>query len=177
MAARQQRETTAANTGSFKWISISLAFGAFLFVSPAMAALTVVGLAPTLAAWLVDQHVYRPLRLRTIFLFNVSGIVPYLVTIWNSGKGFSSAIGIMSDIYSWLIMYGAAALGLAALWIGPQLASTARQMMASDRARRLGKIRRQMIKEWSGEIAGEIEDKNLPDLNEGEKKEVKVQQV
>ncbi len=169
MAAKRQRAAAGASNNSFKWIGISLGLGAFLFVSPAMAALTVVGLAPTLAAWLVDQHRFRSLRLSTIFTFNATGVVPYLVTVWGSGKGFSAALGTLSDIYSWLVMYGTAALGLAALWLGPQIASTIRQMMAGDRARRLGKVRRQMIGEWGGEIAGEGA-KDLPDFPENEPK-------
>lgn len=166
MAAKKKKPTASGGGGRLKWVGITLGFGLILFVSPAMAALTVVGLAPTLAAWLVGQGPFKNQRLRTIFLFNASGLMPYLIAVWGSGKGFSAALAIMSDIFSWLVMYGTAALGLAALWLAPQIAATFRQMAASERARRLGRMRQKIIRKWGNEIAGEVRDKNLPQPGE-----------
>ncbi|NRB10261.1 MAG: hypothetical protein HRU35_01395 [Rickettsiaceae bacterium] len=75
---------------------------AFIFFSAAM--------LPAIIAIFLDRHHHKCLS-ATICSFNLIGALPYLVTIWESRSIDYSSQQIISNFSTWLVIYGAAAIG------------------------------------------------------------------
>ena len=68
-----------------------------------------------------------------------------------------TATAIMSDIYAWLAMYGAAALSIALLWMGPSLAAGSYDLTARTRLAKLRYRKKQLLREWGDEMVQEAQ--------------------
>ncbi len=75
---------------------------AFIFFSAAM--------LPTIFAIFFDRNEHKCLS-ATICSFNLIGVIPYLMKIWNSNSIDHASKYILSDINSWMVIYGAAFAG------------------------------------------------------------------
>lgn len=77
------------------------------------------GMLPTLVAWLCDRS-YGKYATFCIGGLNVSGVFPFIITLWSENHTVSAALGIFSDVFSFAIIYGAAGLGWA-LYVSVQI--------------------------------------------------------
>lgn len=141
-----------------------------LFIIGALAALAfptfiviMGGMVPTLVAILVSERTDRH-KIQTLAAFNMCGVVFFLVPLWTGGHTMHQAMVIMSNVYSWAVMYMAAALGMGALWLGPHVAALVYNVLVVGRRRKIESIRRALLDEWGPDI--------LPDgeVAPGEKK-------
>ncbi|MDG2284551.1 MAG: hypothetical protein P8N43_03345 [Alphaproteobacteria bacterium] len=69
-----------------------------------------VGMAPTVAAFLVDRRREKYTTL-CVGSMNFVGVIPFLATLWTEGPSFDMAFTILSDPFSWLMMLGSAGIG------------------------------------------------------------------
>ena len=127
-----------------------------MFLAPAILALMSVGLAPSLVAWLSDQNPMRSLRVRILFMFNMSGVIPFSVTLWMSGRGFTAALGMLGDIVTWFVMFGAAGVGVAAIWVAPQISSLVTHLILQERLRTIVKHQKKLVEDWGNDISPHI---------------------
>jgi|GEM_PF-3135936 len=127
--------------------------GVLIFLAPAAAIIGVLGMAPTLVYWLVDAHAFRALRLRTLFFFNLAGVIPEVVS--NMGKNATMVIQqVIGDATSLLMMMSGAAIGLVVLGIAPPIAAFVMQAMGAEKARKYEKQQMKLIEVWGKEVAG-----------------------
>lgn len=125
-----------------------------MFALPTMLVLSI-GLLPTLVAMVVDSHPRR-YAARAVGAMNVAGILPFLVGLWQTGHGVVSAMEILTDVFAWLVIYSAAALGWL-LHLGmPEISGLLMQISSRRRIRRLEARQRRLISEWGPEVGGEI---------------------
>lgn len=75
---------------------------AFIFFSAAM--------LPTIFAIFFDRNAHKCAS-ATICTFNLIGVLPYLIRLWNSTSINSMAKLVISDVDSWMVIYGAAFVG------------------------------------------------------------------
>jgi hypothetical protein len=75
---------------------------AFIFFTAAM--------LPTIFAIFFDRNSHRCLS-ATICSFNLIGVMPYLIRIWESASVDYVAKQILADVGTWMIIYGAAFIG------------------------------------------------------------------
>jgi hypothetical protein len=75
---------------------------AFIFFAAAM--------LPTIFAIFLDRNYHRCLS-ATICSFNLIGVMPYLIRIWQSSSVDYAAKHILSDVETWAVIYGAAFIG------------------------------------------------------------------
>lgn len=75
---------------------------AFIFFAAAM--------LPTVFAIFFDKNSHRCLS-ATICSFNLIGVMPYLIRIWESSSVDYVAKQILADVGTWMIIYGAAFIG------------------------------------------------------------------
>ncbi len=106
--------------GSFKskllWFIIIIA--GFAFLRSTMMFL-LLGLLPTMVIKFTDDS-DEGMWFKTIGCFNLAGIYPFLIDIVMIHNNSMKAIQAqMADSYTWLIVYGAAGMGYAALWFCP----------------------------------------------------------
>lgn len=75
---------------------------AFIFFTAAM--------LPTIFAIFFDKNSHRCLS-ATICSFNLIGVMPYLIRMWESSSVDYVAKQILADVGTWMIIYGAAFIG------------------------------------------------------------------
>ncbi len=75
---------------------------AFIFFAAAM--------LPTIFAIFFDKNSHRCLS-ATICSFNLIGVMPYLIRMWESSSVDYVAKQILADVGTWMIIYGAAFIG------------------------------------------------------------------
>lgn len=75
---------------------------AFIFFAAAM--------LPTVFAIFFDKNSHRCLS-ATICSFNLIGVMPYLIRVWESSSVDYVAKQILADVGTWMIIYGAAFIG------------------------------------------------------------------
>ena len=75
---------------------------AFIFFTAAM--------LPTVFAIFFDKNSHRCLS-ATICSFNLIGVMPYLIRMWESSSVDYIAKQILADVGTWMIIYGAAFIG------------------------------------------------------------------
>ena len=75
---------------------------AFIFFTAAM--------LPTIFAIFFDRNSHRCLS-ATICSFNLIGVMPYLIRMWESSSVDYVAKQILADVGTWMIIYGAAFIG------------------------------------------------------------------
>ncbi len=129
-------------------------FGALLLFEPTMAALIVVGLAPSLVALFFDHGAFRRPRLITLCCFNLAGFLPYFARLLNAHDRVGEFFSMITDIYVWAVIYGATALGAGLLWIGPFLAAIVLQALNDERIKEVEKRQLALVKEWGAEVKG-----------------------
>lgn len=145
-----------------------------LFVIGALAALAfptfiviMGGMVPTLVSILVSERTDRH-KIQTLAAFNMCGVVLFLVPLWTEGHTMHQAMAIMSNVYSWAVMFMAAALGMGALWLGPHVAALVYNVLVVGRRRKIESIRRALLDEWGPDILpdGEVapRDKKAKDI-------------
>ncbi len=156
--AAQMGRKMARKTGNSKGLRHFLlfvgyaAFGALLLFEPTMAALIVVGLAPSLVALFFDHGAFRRPRLITLCCFNLAGFFPYFAQLLNAHDRVGEFFSMITDIYVWAVIYGATALGAGLLWIGPFLAAIVLQALNDERIKEVEKRQLALVKEWGAEV-------------------------
>lgn len=112
------------------------------------------GMLPALAAALIDN---RPGRHASycVISANLAGIAPVLAALWASGNTVAAAMLLMSDVYVWLGMYSAAALGWAMIWLFTIIVEFALALLANLRVRKLGAVQDRLIAEWGDGVTGQ----------------------
>lgn len=121
-----------------------------LFALPTMMVLTL-GLLPTLVAFVVDLHP-RKYAARSVGSLNFAGTLPFLVSLWSGTHDLMSAMKILTDVYAWLVIYSAAAVGWV-IYLGmPQVSGFLMEINAARRIRALDARRRKLIAEWGDEV-------------------------
>jgi hypothetical protein len=75
---------------------------AFIFFAAAM--------LPTIFAIFFDRNSHRCLS-ATICSFNLIGVMPYLIRIWDSASVDYVSKQILADVGTWMVIYGAAFMG------------------------------------------------------------------
>lgn len=115
------------------------------------------GMLPALAAALID---HRPGRHASycVIAANLAGIAPVLAALWSGGNSVAFALMLLSDVYVWLGMYSAAALGWALIWLFSIFTEFVLALMASLRVRKLYATQEGMVAEWGASVSGEEGD-------------------
>ncbi len=153
-AGAARRGTARARRGNRVLIFFGyLLFTLLLIFLPPIAAMIVLGLAPTLVALAFDHGAFKRPRLITLASFNLAGTFPFLLQLWNSHDAVTDFFRMISDIYTWGIIYGATAFGAGLLWVGPALAAIILQAINQDRVKQLEKRQKALVREWGTDIS------------------------
>lgn len=124
------------------------------YFQPGVALLLAVGLAPTFISWMLDAKAHRGIRLRAIFTFNLSGVMPYISDVLGRGGEIADATIIIADKITLIIMYSPVLGASLALWAGPFASAFVSTVIAGDRLRRVVNNQKDLIEIWGPDIAG-----------------------
>lgn len=116
---------------------------AFIFFAAAM--------LPTLFAIFFDKNSHKCLS-ATICSFNLIGVMPYLIRMWESNSVDYVAKQILADVSTWMIIYGAAFVGQLLYASMPLLFVKIYSAKTQVQVRKLESEHESICKEWGIEI-------------------------
>jgi hypothetical protein len=142
------------------------ALGLLLLALPTTMVLAI-GMAPTLGAFFADKSPGRYLT-KCVAAMNLAGVIPSLYNLWITGHDLKTANNIVTDPYTWLVMYCAGAMGWL-LFLGlPGVVAVFRSLNATRRIYVLREKQKLLINEWGDCILpapgpGQTEDNQTGD--------------
>lgn len=113
----------------------------------AVFAYVVIGLLPGLVAGVADA---RPGRLasRTVLAFNAAGMMPHLASILSAQAHNQSAMSLLMEPKTWLLVYGFAAFGWGVIYVIPQIVRIYLDVKAGYRIKKMQAEQEELIEEW-----------------------------
>jgi hypothetical protein len=122
-------------------------------------------MAPTLGAFIGDTTPGRYLT-KCVAGLNFAGVFPFLYQLWTTSNDMTTAIATVTDMYAWLVMYSASAIGWL-LFLGlPGGVSVFRSLSAKRRIYVLQEQQKDLINEWGESILPAL-DKAKGAANDG----------
>jgi hypothetical protein len=133
-------------------VVLMLAIGLFLFLPTVL--VLVVCMLPTGVALVVDRSASRTGWL-CVGGLNFAALAPSLFDLWLKDHSLEFATGIISDVFTMMLIYGAAAFGWILYLTTPQIIATVMQMNASRRIESLKARQKALVEEWGPEVSRE----------------------
>lgn len=131
---------------------LMLAIGLFLFLPTVL--VLVVCMLPTGVALVVDRSVSRSGWL-CVGGLNFAALAPSLFEMWFEDHTLEFATGLIGDVMTMMLIYGAAAIGWVLFLTTPQVIATVMQMNSSRRIENLKAQQKDLVEEWGPEVARE----------------------
>jgi hypothetical protein len=126
-----------------------------------------IGMAPTLGAFFADKTPGRYLT-KCVAGMNFAGVIPSLYFLWITGHNLKTANGIVTDLYTWLLMYCAGAMGWL-LFLGlPGAVAVFQSLNATRRVYVLREKQKLLINEWGDCVLPATGTANADDNSSGE---------
>lgn len=123
-----------------------------IWLSPATILIMVVGMPPTVVAWIIDRS-YQKSASYCVAGMNFCGLFPYLMDLWMGANNVKAATAVVTDVFALLVIYGAAAFGWMIYITIPPVVGTFLTVMAQRRVVQLRTLQRQIIDEWGESVA------------------------
>ena len=146
----------------FLYLIIAIPIG--LLMIPTVIVLAV-ALVPTLVAFIVERGkgYYGGM---TVGALNISGTAPYLADLWFKGHTVPAAVGIITNVFAWMMFYGAALFGWAIYSTTPSLVSTFMTMTAGRRITGLRETQRELVQKWGPDVESVYEPEGAAKASE-----------
>lgn len=113
-----------------------------------------VGMIPTIVAYMIDRDPEKPAPI-IVGGLNFCGCMPFAIMLWQQGHGMSIAMKMLANPLTWLVMYGAAALGWAFYYGIPPAVANAEIRSAEKRVEELRMTKSELVQQWGPEVAGD----------------------
>ena len=149
--AGQDGQKVSAKAG-FTPILLALLFVGTLLTSLPTIIVALIGLLPTGVAFIIDRTEGKQ-NTQAVGWLNFAGIWPYLWILWTGEHTISRAMQLLSDVFAWLVMYGAASFGWAIFILLPPIIVQVLDLLAEKRVETLRENQKKIIEEWGKEVA------------------------
>ena len=123
------------------------------------------GLVPTMVAFVVDRDLNKSATI-SVGAMNICGIMPFLIQLWKQGHSSDMSFTLLSQPGTWLVMYGAAAIGWAIYFMVPPMVAGFGASRDRARIRELAATRAMLVDDWGPEVAGLRKAKEEPAATE-----------
>jgi hypothetical protein len=143
---QQSKAAIAGSNRSVVWLS-GLACGVLAAIAPGIATVAAGLLAPGLVALRLDREPGRPVA-RTVLTCGLAGCVHPVITLWNTGQSFATAIAIITDPTTIGMAWSAAAAGWLLTQVAPLAVRAALEAVALARSTRLRAARSRIAEAW-----------------------------
>jgi len=112
-----------------------------------------IGMLPTLLTAAVVRG-SKPYVVSTVAAFNFAGVFPDLLAIFLQGGSPRGVLDMLGTPSVWASMYGAAALGIALVWLSPAVTAVVLESLYRGRMRHMESLQKKMEDEWGSQITG-----------------------
>lgn len=145
----ESKRRAKKSAGGLLWLMVGV-MAAASFALPTVL-LVSAGMVPAFVAWIVDRNRdgYTPMA---VGMLNLAGLLPSLLALWMEGHSMGVAARIMSDPYTWLFAFGAAAVGWALALGLPKVIETAITFRNESEIRQLKQRQKALVEEWGLDV-------------------------
>jgi hypothetical protein len=151
-AARRAKGARRAGGARSVGLLLTLGSTAILVMSPASFVLLLVGFLPTVVACVIDREPGLPLAV-SVGAMNSVGVLFFAVDLWMGPQSLGAAFALITDVFTLLVMYAAAAMGWI-IYLGmPPVAATYLSVSQELRAQKLARHQESLIKEWGDSVS------------------------
>ena len=133
-------------------LGLAVIFVLLVMVALPTVLLLIVGMLPTIVAWLVDRTKQKYATF-CVGGLNACGVFPYILDLWTGTHTPAAAFGILTDVFALAIMFGTAAFGWMMYSSIPPVIVSVLTVMAQRRIAQLRTNQRRIIEEWGEEVA------------------------
>ncbi len=132
----------------FLYLMLAIPIG--LMIIPTVIVLAV-ALVPTGVAFILERGkgYYGGL---TVGAMNVAGASPYLADLWAGGHTVAVALGIITNVFAWMMFYGAALFGWAIYSTTPAAVSAFMTMTAGNRITGMRTQQKELVMKWGPDV-------------------------
>ena len=146
--------------GSFQFILWAILAASLMFVFPQVFILLIVGLSPSVVAFLIDR---TPKKYATFCVggMNISGVFPAFQTLPPADNSIAGVTSTLTNPFEMTFIFAAAGLGWLIYFAFPPVLKSLLTILAQHRITILRGEQRQLIRDWGEGIAigaGSIED-------------------
>lgn len=141
-----------ASTAATRLIFLVILAGVAVFTLPTVLILGI-GMLPTVGAMISDRRKEKYATL-CVGAMNFTGVLPFIIRLWTEEHSYEHAFRVIGDPITWLVMYGAAALGWAIYFVAPGIVGMFIGMRTEQRIQRLRRRQRDLVEEWGPGVAG-----------------------
>jgi len=148
-------------------LTFFLVVPASIFMLP-MTVITCLGMIPTVVAFIADRSADK-LAPVTVGAMNVCGVLPFAIEFLDGSQGIERLGGVLGEPTTWLVMYGAAAVGWSLYFAIPTMVGSFEVLRGQGRIDHLERKKRRLIEEWGGAVADSGETDGLPEPGDAPK--------
>ncbi|MGF1595018.1 MAG: hypothetical protein ACFCUW_17185 [Kiloniellaceae bacterium] len=112
-------------------------------------------MSPTWVAYMTDRSREKHLAV-TVGMLNFAGTLPAIIELWTRGQSHQMAMDLISDVFVWVVAYGAAFAGWTIFAFMPALVGNYYLMTTRSRMKGLVKAQKALIAEWGDAVAAGI---------------------
>lgn len=120
------------------------------------------GMLPTLVAYIIDRTPQKSATF-SVGSINFIGVFPYVLDLWGSMNTIDEALNMVTDLFSMLIMYSAAAFGWLLFMSMPAVVSSFVIVLQQRKVAQLRAEQKELIEEWGPEVAALVEMARMAD--------------
>lgn len=149
---KQSKQPKKKGTLSYKILGFLLLVLALLLLPTSM--LLVAGMMPSLVAYFTDPD-RRKTSAISVGTVNLCGVLPFELTLWQGANSAEQAGQILRHLETWIIMYGAAAVGSVIYYAVPPVIGGFIALQSAARVSELERRQTALREAWGDEVAGE----------------------
>lgn len=130
----------------FMFVSLVLIFWlktTYLFI--------IMGILPSIIAYFIEISSFRR-PFRTVFTCNIAGLLPFLVDLIHNGNSPAKMMNMMGALDTWLVIYGAAALGWLLIVTAPLVTTFFIDVARASFIQEIEQQQETLEKEWGPEV-------------------------
>lgn len=156
-AAKTRKVVRTKKVGLKPWAKILVLILLFPFAALLLPTTLVFAtmMAPTWVAYVTDRSSEKHLAI-TVGLLNFSGALPAIIELWSQGQSHDAAMMLISDVFVWVVAYGAAMSGWVLFGVMPILVGGYFKMTTESRIKLLARQQKALIDEWGHAVAEDI---------------------
>lgn len=158
--SRSRRKPNKGSGGGIILLVIMLVVPATIFMLP-MTVIACLGMIPTVVAFVADRDPEKMAPI-TVGAMNLCGVLPFAIEFLEQRDDLERLAEMIANPATWLVMYGAAAVGWALYFAIPTLVSNFEIMRGQGRIDHLERKKKRLEDEWGSAVRSDDDPDGLP---------------
>lgn len=139
----------------WKWQILVIVMGIASVMFSAVTIIAVVGMIPTVVAWIVDRSPGK-LKAMTVGSINFAGCTPFMIEVFKNGNSLETAINYIVEPRTIVVMYFAAAMGYMIDWALTGIIAAIMVQKTKSRLEDIEKNKKELVDRWGIEVTGTV---------------------